>query len=197
MGLGDKDCKNLLEVIPNKITDTLGIVADVNFSYEGKRQYIEIIVDKYPSLISCHGKYFYRSGSTMRTIIRKELDKAILKSFIKIRRNGIRVLISRLDILATSIQISVYEDKIYIWNDGEMPFGLDSAEKLFEKHSSKLYNPKLANVFFKSGMIEAWGRGFEKLKKLVKSTMDACRNIISAHLGLWFCVRRVINIWSC
>lgn len=51
------------------------------------------------------------------------------------------------------IQISVCEDKIYIWNDGEMPSGLDTTEKLFEKHSSMLYNLKLANVFFKSGMI--------------------------------------------
>lgn len=63
------------------------------------------------------------------------------------------------------IQISVYEDKIYIWNDGEMPPSLNSTEKLFMKHSSKPYNPKLANIFFKSGMIEAWGRGFEKIKE--------------------------------
>ena len=63
------------------------------------------------------------------------------------------------------IQISVYEDKIYIWNDGEMPPNLNSTDKLFMKHSSKPYNPKLANVFFKSGMIEAWGRGFEKIKE--------------------------------
>ena len=63
------------------------------------------------------------------------------------------------------IQISVYEDKIYIWNDGEMPPNLDSTDKLFMKHSSKPYNPKLANIFFKSGMIEAWGRGFEKIKE--------------------------------
>ena len=63
------------------------------------------------------------------------------------------------------IQISVYEDKIYIWNDGEMPLNLNSTEKLFMKHSSKPYNPKLANIFFKSGMIEAWGRGFEKIKE--------------------------------
>ena len=63
------------------------------------------------------------------------------------------------------IQISVYEDKIYIWNDGEMPEGLDSTDKLFMKHSSKPYNPKLANVFFMSGMIEAWGRGFDKIKE--------------------------------
>lgn len=53
------------------------------------------------------------------------------------------------------IQISVYEDKIYIWNDGEMPPNLDSTDKMFMKHSSKPFNPKLANVFFKSGMIEA------------------------------------------
>lgn len=63
------------------------------------------------------------------------------------------------------IQISVYEDKVYIWNDGEMPSELNSTKKLFEKHSSKPYNPKLANVFFKSGMIEAWGRGFDKIKE--------------------------------
>lgn len=63
------------------------------------------------------------------------------------------------------IQISVYEDKIYIWNDGEMPPNLDSTDKLFMKHSSKPYNPKLANVFFKSGIIEAWGRGFEKIRE--------------------------------
>lgn len=63
------------------------------------------------------------------------------------------------------IQISVYEDRIYVWNDGEMPASLASTEKLFQKHSSKPYNPKLANVFFKSGMIEAWGRGFDKIRE--------------------------------
>lgn len=46
-----------------------------------------------------------------------------------------------------------------------MPPNLDTTDKLFMKHSSKPYNPKLANVFFKSGMIEAWGRGFEKIKE--------------------------------
>lgn len=46
-----------------------------------------------------------------------------------------------------------------------MPANLDSTEKLFKKHSSKPYNPKLANVFFKCGMIEAWGRGFDKIKE--------------------------------
>ena len=46
-----------------------------------------------------------------------------------------------------------------------MPANLNSTEKLFEKHSSKPFNPKLAHVFFLSGMIEAWGRGFVKIKE--------------------------------
>jgi ATP-dependent DNA helicase RecG len=46
-----------------------------------------------------------------------------------------------------------------------MPPNLDSTDKLFMKHSFKTYNPKLANLLFKSGMIEAWGREFEKIKE--------------------------------
>jgi ATP-dependent DNA helicase RecG len=63
------------------------------------------------------------------------------------------------------IQISVYEDKLYVYNDGTMPPGLDTTEKLFLKHSSKPFNPKLAQIFFKSGMIERWGRGFDKIRE--------------------------------
>ena len=62
------------------------------------------------------------------------------------------------------IQISIYEDHMYIWNDGQMPENLRTTESLFAKHSSKPFNPKLAHVFFISGMIEAWGRGFDKIK---------------------------------
>lgn len=78
--VGVHKSKKLLEVIPSKITDTMGIVADVNLLFEGDLEYIEIIVERYPSMISYHGKYYYRSGSTMRTITGKELDKALLKS---------------------------------------------------------------------------------------------------------------------
>ncbi len=301
--VGIQKSKKLLELIPSKITDTMGIVADVNLLHEGQLEYIEIIVDKYPSLISYHGKYYYRSGSTMRTITGKELDKAILKSQGRtwdsmpvmklsvddLKQDALRIFkekavkrgrltddevnvsniilmdnlhlidedgyLSRAAMLAfyhdpekwvtgayikigyfgnsdsdlqyqdevhgplieqadytvelvytkylkalvaydglqrteqymfhkeafreillnavvhkdysscNPIQISVYEDRIYVWNDGEMPASLASTEKLFQKHSSKPYNPKLANVFFKSGMIEAWGRGFDKIRE--------------------------------
>ena len=76
----DDNAKDLLERIPNKITDTMGIIADVNLLYKGELEYLQIIVDKYPSLISFRGKYYYRSGSTMREITGKELERTLLKT---------------------------------------------------------------------------------------------------------------------
>lgn len=61
------------------------------------------------------------------------------------------------------IQISVYKDKIYIWNDGLFPVEIAS-KGVFTKHYSKPYNPLIAQTFFKAGFIESWGRGFEKIK---------------------------------
>ena len=78
--VGIENVKEMLEIIPNKITDTMGIIADVNLVYEGEWEYLQIIVDKYPSLISFHGKYYYRSGSTMREITGKELERVLVKT---------------------------------------------------------------------------------------------------------------------
>jgi ATP-dependent DNA helicase RecG len=61
------------------------------------------------------------------------------------------------------IQISVYTDKIMIWNEGSLPENW-TIERLFSKHPSKPYNPDIANAFFRSGNVEAWGRGIEKIK---------------------------------
>ena len=63
------------------------------------------------------------------------------------------------------IQISVYADKIMIWNEGSLPDNW-TIEKLLSKHPSKPYNPDIANAFFRSGYVEAWGRGIEKITNL-------------------------------
>lgn len=61
------------------------------------------------------------------------------------------------------IQIRVYDDKITIWNDGKWPDKIEVA-KIFERHPSVPHNPKIADVFYRSGEIESWGSGFEKIK---------------------------------
>lgn len=51
------------------------------------------------------------------------------------------------------IQISVYDDKLYIANCGRLPENR-SAQKLMEKHSSEPYNPNIAHVYYLAGFIE-------------------------------------------
>ncbi|MBR5339093.1 MAG: putative DNA binding domain-containing protein [Lachnospiraceae bacterium] len=60
------------------------------------------------------------------------------------------------------IQISVYEDRLYVANVGSLPEDW-TLEKLMNKHTSKPYNPNIAYVFYLAGFIESWGRGVEKI----------------------------------
>ncbi len=60
------------------------------------------------------------------------------------------------------VQISVYDDKLMIWNSGTLPPEWD-VEKLMTKHASEPYNPDVANAFFRAGLIESWGRGIERI----------------------------------
>ncbi len=74
---------------------------------------------------------------------------------------------------ANPIQISVYNDKIIFWNEGQLPENW-TISQLKEKHPSKPFNPVIANVFFRAGLIEAWGRGIFKI-------INACRISNSAE----------------
>lgn len=60
------------------------------------------------------------------------------------------------------IQISVYNDKIIIWNEGQLPENW-TIKNLMEKHASRPFNPDIANALFRSGYIESWGRGTIKI----------------------------------
>ena len=60
------------------------------------------------------------------------------------------------------IQMRVYVDRIEIWNEGTLPEGL-TIESLYRKHVSRPRNHNIANVFYKAGFIEAWGRGIKKI----------------------------------
>jgi ATP-dependent DNA helicase RecG len=64
--------------------------------------------------------------------------------------------------MGSFIQIRIYDDKISIWNDGGLPTGM-SLEKLKQSHSSKPRNLIIADVCFKGGLIDAWGRGTIKI----------------------------------
>ena len=62
--VGLSDAKKLLEDIPNKVRDILGIIVDVNLHTSPAGEYLEIVVEPYPYPVSYKGHYYYRSGST-------------------------------------------------------------------------------------------------------------------------------------
>jgi len=292
--VGVENYKRLMEDIPNKIQNHLGIICDVDLIERKNKNIIEIDVKPYDIAISYQGKYHYRSGSTKQELkgnslnefllkklgktwddvieLRADIDdidikaiesfkKAALKSkrmpfiedendinnildnllllenkqlkrsaillfginpcrffvnaFVKIGRFGksdddllfqeiiesnifelpnktlevldkkflispisykglyrienweypykavreaiINAIVHR-NYAGAPIQISVYDDKIIIWNEGKLPEGL-TIKDLKIKHTSRPYNPIIAGVFFKAGLIESWGRG--------------------------------------
>ncbi len=302
--VGLRNSKKLLEDIPNKIQNYLGIICDVILYKKNEKQYIEIDVKPYEVSISYQGKYYYRSGSTKQELKGNALNDFLLKkagktwddvieprakfedidlkaieifkesafkskrmpfikdeqnievifdnllllennqlkraavllfgktpnrfyinSFAKIGRFGktdddllfqeivegnifeladkildildkkfliakisydgihrieqweypyeavretiINAIIHR-DYMGAPIQISIYDDKIIVWNEGSLPEDL-TIEDLKIQHSSRPRNPILASTFFKGGLIEAWGRGTVKI-------INECKN---------------------
>jgi len=302
---GIADAAKLLNDIPNKIRDVLGIIVDVNLRSEKGKDYLEINVASHPYPISYKGQYHYRSGSTKQELKGASLDRFLLqkqakhwddvtvpsvtvqdweKEAITLFKNKAsksgrlsdeaigstpEILIENLrlkdgaylkraalllfysdpekyvtgayikigffeseaellyqdeihgtlieqadkamDLLYTKylkayiryeginrveqflfpkeavreallnsivhkdyassipIQIRIYEDKIIIWNEGELPENW-TVETLRKSHPSKPFNPDIANVFFRAGLIESWGRGIEKIE-------TECKNI--------------------
>lgn len=299
--IGVADYKELMEKIPNKIKNQLGITAEVNLLQEDGKHYIEIVVQPYSVPISLRGRYFYRSGSVKQELTGAALNEFMLKrigkkwdgvpvpnvkiedlkpeTFTFFKEKGIKSgridVASRndtplqvlenlklvennylnraavmlfhpdpekfvsgayikigffrtdsdllfqdeihgnlfeqvektMDFLLTkytkalisyegltrvetyeypkdalreallnavahkdytgpySIQISVYADKIMMWNYGRLPENW-TVEDLLDKHSSQPRNPDIATAFFRSGYVESWGRGMDKMKNL-------------------------------
>ena len=82
--VGVKDVKKLMEDIPNKIQQGLGIVADVNKHTKDGKDYLEIKVDPSSFPISYHGEFHYRSGAT-----KQQLTGIALTEFIT-KKTGVR-----------------------------------------------------------------------------------------------------------
>ena len=98
--IGVEDAKRLMEDIPNKIVNYLGVVEDVNLLKSDGKQYIK----------------------------------------------------------------RVYDHSVELWNYGLLPKELTTAD-LLKKHSSYPRNHNIANVFYKAGFVESWGRGFRKISE--------------------------------
>jgi ATP-dependent DNA helicase RecG len=64
-----------------------------------------------------------------------------------------------------SVALAVYDDRLEVTSSGTLHFGL-TAEALFQPHESLPWNPLIARVLYRRGIIESWGRGTLKIAEL-------------------------------
>jgi ATP-dependent DNA helicase RecG len=57
-----------------------------------------------------------------------------------------------------AVAVAMYDDHLEITNPGGLHFGI-TPEKLTKPHESRPWNPIIANVFYRAGIIERWGMG--------------------------------------
>lgn len=79
---GLRDAKKLMEDIPNKVRDILGVIVDVNLLTKDNLDYIAIHVPVSSVPLTYRGKYYYRTGSTLQ-----ELGGVALNDFILRKMN--------------------------------------------------------------------------------------------------------------
>jgi ATP-dependent DNA helicase RecG len=64
-----------------------------------------------------------------------------------------------------SVGVGIYDDRLEITSTGPLHFGL-TPELLFLPHEPQPWNPLIANVFYRRGIIEQWGRGTIRMAEL-------------------------------
>lgn len=69
----------------------------------------------------------------------------------------------------SSVSIAIYDDRVEITNTGTFPADLP-VERLMQEHDSKPQNPIIANVLYKSKILESWGRG-------IGTMVDECKRV--------------------
>jgi ATP-dependent DNA helicase RecG len=68
---------------------------------------------------------------------------------------------------AGAVAVALYDDRLEVISPGELHFGFTPA-MLFQPHESKPWNPWIAKVFHRRGLIETWGRGTLKIAGLMQ-----------------------------
>ena len=121
------------------------------------------LFEQYDAIINFCQKHMFLAG-TMET--GQRID-TLTVPFLAIRETVLNMLAHRSwwdeD---ESLSVAIFDDRIEFTNPGHFPIGT-SVEDFIETPRSKPQNPDIANVLFRSGWMESWGRG-------IANIMEAC-----------------------
>ena len=161
--VGLEGYRRLMDDIPNKIRNAMGIIVEVNLHEEAGKHLIEIITYPYSLPISLRGRYYYRSGSTKQELTGASLNEFLLKksgktwddviepraSFEDIDENTFSAFLKMSEEkgrMPETIGLTIREvfDKLLLTENGQLK---RSAVILFGKNPTKFY----PNTFVKIG----------------------------------------------
>ncbi|MCO5269064.1 MAG: putative DNA binding domain-containing protein [Brumimicrobium sp.] len=128
--VGISDYKKLMDDIPNKIRNAMGITVEVNLHEESEKYFIEIVTTPYSVPISLRGRYYYRSGSTKQELTGSSLNEFLLSKSGKTWDGIVEPDATFDDIDEETVQHFLKETQ----NSGRLPIDKDlTTKELFEK----------------------------------------------------------------
>ncbi|MDI7268612.1 MAG: ATP-binding protein [Myxococcota bacterium] len=67
-----------------------------------------------------------------------------------------------------AVSPAIFDDRVEVWSAGRYPEGI-TAEMLTRTHPSVQRNPVIAEVFYRAGLIEKWGRGTNRVAEMCRA----------------------------
>ena len=92
-----------------------------------------------------------------------------------------------------AVSLAIFDNRVEVWSAGEFPRGITPA-LLKRRHLSVQRNPIIADMFYRTGLIEKWGRGTNRVTEMCRAV-----NIpppIFAQIGLGTVVTFRVNVAS-
>ncbi|WP_214041538.1 ATP-binding protein [Methanoculleus sp.] len=107
-----------------------------------------------------------------------------------IREALLNALIHR-DYLNNTVQtqIKIFDDQTRFHNPGCLPEGI-TVEIILREHYSHHRNPKIADIFYRAGLVERYGSGIERIIKALEAVSLPSPEIISTPLGFTLVMRK-------
>jgi ATP-dependent DNA helicase RecG len=126
----------------------------------------------------CEGNLFQLLRDVMEQLEKKFLIKPVRFEGLRrieeleypvpaLREMLLNALVHR-NYMGSMTQLRVMDDRLSLWNAGTLPLEL-TVEKLFQTHRSIPRNPLIAEVCYRVGYIDSWGRGIEKITDTCKA----------------------------
>ena len=189
--IGISDYKKLMEDLPNKIKNAMGISAEVNLHNQNDKYFIEIVVQPYTVAISLRGRYYFRSGSTNQELTGPTLNEFLLKKSGKTWDDVIEVRASFNDFDVKSVKVFLAAAQ----NAGRLPEnnGLDIPE-LFEKLrlSENGQLKRAAIILFGKDLGKFYPNTFVKIGRFKKDDADIIFQEVE-EANLIFLLQAVLN----